>query len=58
MREHLAAFEGCESGQWSSIKPGVLEAETSVHAVGGELKCHLLNIILDTKNQHRKGKGS
>jgi len=46
------ALEGCKGGQWSCIKSGVLEVKASVHTVGGKLECHLLNIVLDTKNQH------
>jgi len=44
--QDFTAFERSQSRQWLRVEARVLEPETSIHAVRGELQRHLLDVIL------------
>ena len=47
MRQNLTTLECRQSSERSSVEPRVLEAETAVHTVRGELQSHLLDVPLE-----------
>ena len=46
VRQNLTAFVCREGSKRSRVEPGIFEAQTSVHTVGGEFKRHLFDIPL------------